>query len=588
MSASTRYHQQERIAEGGEVETFRGRDPLNGLPVRIYRFAGEPTAQPGELRSSHIPALLSSSLDSGSGQVVTVFSHSYRPVEAPVPAHEVEALLRQTAAALDAAAEAGVVHGDLCPERLFYIEERRQGGRTDEGRAAGDSEKRGEAKGEATRRYLLEGYGAPWGVRASEYNAPERIEGASYAGDVFSWAMSVRTLAGALPGGLRDLLSSCLDADPGSRPHAREVCAALASYSRRDGAPDTLNDTSNVETDEPAETAEVEDAQAQDAQDQESQPRAGDLPPADVPRRAEHLAQAAPVAVYTSDDPEKADPEKTPDADTSTASEDGTAGDELTGDELDVAAPNAGDPESSVADKTTRVHVYPDMLERFAGAQFNTEDEDDSFDDLQGTFSPATANPSSPDKPPRPPAAAPVRVIQGGAQAEQSTGQTVPTAQAKGSELPLSADALRRLDATPEYETRREQFKAQQRGVAAPPNDSAENARARLQKNLGGASATGRAPSTPEPTTERQTDLPKVQTAPGRRPSHTPNVEPSPRPNLRVRTFRADDDDLGDDFDDIDDRGPDPTAVRGGLRVLLLSLLVVAVLVLLALLLFNP
>lgn len=54
---------------------------------------------------------------------------------------------------------------------------------------------------------------------------------------------------------------------------------------------------------------------------------------------------------------------------------------------------------------------------------------------------------------------------------------------------------------------------------------------------------------------------------------------------MRVGRSEADDFEV---FDDIDDRAPDPTVPRGGLRVVLLSLLVIATLVLLALLLFNP
>lgn len=578
MPASTRYHQQELIAEGGEVKTFRGRDPLNGLPVRIYRFPGEPTAQPGEVHSSYIPALLSSSLDGGAGQVVTIFSHSYRPVEAPVPAHEVEALLQQTASALDDAAEAGVVHGDLSPERLFYVNERHGNERHGNERQTSDDDQ----KKVAIRRYLLEGYGVPWGVRASEYNPPERIEGASYAGDIFSWAMTMRALTGPLPGGLRDLLSSCLDADPQSRPHAHEVRAALASYRWRDSAPNMSNtQIKNVQPNEPV-SEPAGDVEAEDTQEntraRESEPLAKG-----APHRREHVlgvhpvpTEVAPIGVHIPHSAE-ADPRD----------------DEGNG---DLAASN---PESS----SPRVRVHPDTLERFAATQFSTEgDEDDTFDDLQNAF----AHPSSAQPQPLP-TAIPVRVIQEGAQrggpqnrqngwTEQKTIQRTMqrTEQAEGSEAPLSADALRRVDATPEYERRRAHFEAQQRGMSAPLTDSAGSARARLQQSLGNAS------SPPEQTADRATDPPETESADteGKSNLKTDSSHRSvSRTNVRVRTFRPKsdvDDDVsthmgeGDDFDDIDDRGPDPTAVRGGRRVLLLSLLVIAVFVLLALLLFNP
>lgn len=57
-----RYQPSELIGEHGGVQTFAGRDVVNGLPVRLYSFVGEPTLKESELRSDFIPPVLSSEL----------------------------------------------------------------------------------------------------------------------------------------------------------------------------------------------------------------------------------------------------------------------------------------------------------------------------------------------------------------------------------------------------------------------------------------------------------------------------------------------------------------------------------------------
>ena len=209
-----RYQPHELLGEQGGVQTFAGRDAVNGLPVRLYSFMGEPTSREGELRSDFIPPVLSTTFTGTAGEVVSAFSGEFRRLKGAVEPKQVEALLRETAAALDDAARAGVIHGDLSPERVFFDRE------------AG-----------ASGRFVLEGYGVPWPVRPSEFSAPERIGGASFSGDIFSWARTIKHLSGPLPGDLRDLLDRCLSADPKERPHAREVCAALERYPFGNAAP---------------------------------------------------------------------------------------------------------------------------------------------------------------------------------------------------------------------------------------------------------------------------------------------------------------------------------------------------------------
>lgn len=207
VGMAKRYQPSELIGEQGGVQTFSGRDAMNGLPVRVYSFVGEPTLSEGELKSDFIPPILSSSFTGLAGEVVSAFSDEFGKLRGAVAPGLVELLLKQTAAALDDAAKAGVVHGDLSPERIFFDREGGAGGR-----------------------FVLEGYGVPWKVHPSEFSAPERIGGASFAGDIFSWARTVKHLSGPLPGDLRDLLDRCLHADPAARPPAREVRTALERH----------------------------------------------------------------------------------------------------------------------------------------------------------------------------------------------------------------------------------------------------------------------------------------------------------------------------------------------------------------------
>ncbi len=202
MAQVARYQPQRLFAEHDAVKTFHGLDPLTGLPVLIYRFAGRPTAKVGELKSEAIPAILTSNVESGRGQLVVAYARGYEPLHGSVAPHEVAGLLRDSAAALYDAARTSVVHGDLRPERFL----------------------------KANDHVMVEGYGVPWAAwdAASEFSAPERIGGASAKSDVFSWARSVQFLAGRhLPKEVADLIAACLDADPKRRPNAETIYKRL-------------------------------------------------------------------------------------------------------------------------------------------------------------------------------------------------------------------------------------------------------------------------------------------------------------------------------------------------------------------------
>lgn len=479
-AVKTHYHRQELLADEGGVKTHSGRDPLNGLPVRIYDFSGEPTAPAGRL-STFIPVLLASSHRSdgpagsgaGQGEVVSAFSASYRPVQAPVSAGNARTLLRQSATALDDAARAGVIHGDLRPERVFFVDEAERP----------DVPPR--------RRYLLEGYGVPWPLRASEYSAPERIAGASYAGDIFSWALTMRTLTGPLPGEVRDLLLSCLDADPERRPHARDLCAALARCSWHDPAP-------HVQVLEPGEAR----------------------------------AEASSGATGAAEAPERRAPLSPP----GTAFAEFRSTSEAEVDDVDAADARLRDAffpppvrllQDAPPGKTALEVPARETTAREASAEGGQEGTEDAAAEADSLEEPARVRAQAAPQP-TPPAAA--------------------------------GDALKRTDATEAYRERRARYEAEHGAEGGAQSRAASPAEAASA----GAKADHTQPDHPRP------DYPKSDSAP------------------QSRSRRLDPDDDFEVVDDIDERAPDPTAPRGGLRVVLLSLLVIATLVLLALLLFNP
>jgi len=455
-----RYQPQALIGEQGGVQTFAGRDALNGLPVRMYTFMGEPTARVGELGSPYIPPVLSSTFLGGAGEVIVAFSPEFRPLKGTVAPGQVEALLRQSAAALDDAARAGVVHGDLSPERVLFDREAGQGGR-----------------------FLLEGYGVPWRVKPSEFSAPERIGGASFAADIFSWARTVTHLSGPLPGDLRDLLARCLDADPAARPHAREVRAALDSY--------------------PFGT-------------RGSQPGPG--------------AQAA---------------------------RDVSAFDHFSGDDEDV----------------------PDEADDFSADAFGESDAGDSGDFGGGDFGEGNFTDPTPGTPkrerivrvqPAPPDGAaqalePTPSQKAGAvwivpRTTESRTTGLYPAESRTTEAPgLPADSLRQIDETTAYRARRARYEAE-RGSGVSPSQAVQ------VKPL--SDATGLEKSMPEKRAA-------VRPAPDRLTLDNPAPYRSAPDNRDEEDFEV--------VDDINDRAPDPTLHRGGRRVLLLTLLVIAILVLLAL-----
>lgn len=164
VSGRIRYQAQSVLAEQAGVTTYRGVDPVTGLPVLIYRFSGAPDPALARLDSEYLPRLLAWREDDDSGVMVVAWS------SALVPAAEGEldnARLLDAARALADAAAAGLTHGDLRKERFM---------------TAGPS-------------VVLEGFGVPW-----------QPDSASQAADVRDWASSVLQLGYQGHGGVREFL----------------------------------------------------------------------------------------------------------------------------------------------------------------------------------------------------------------------------------------------------------------------------------------------------------------------------------------------------------------------------------------------
>jgi hypothetical protein len=196
-----RYQRQKLYSERSGVKTHEGLDPLTGLPVLIYEFAGKPDAALSDLESENIPGVLETTHDGSQGQVVVAYSRGYIPATKPLlmPSN---LFVLESAEALSDAARAGVVHGDLRPERFLVSGEH----------------------------VLVEGFGIPWVSGPSSYAPPEGI--ANYAGDVYAFGRVMQELAPDLPVPVKTLLDRCVARKPEDRPSAGQLLTALVALQR--------------------------------------------------------------------------------------------------------------------------------------------------------------------------------------------------------------------------------------------------------------------------------------------------------------------------------------------------------------------
>ena len=185
---SLRYQRKSRFDVRSGVSTFEGLDPLTGLPVLIYEFAGQVSSNLDTLESENIPGVLAIQIEEDTTQVVVAHSKGYAPLGQPLSV-SVQTLLLDSARALRDAAAADVLHGDINAERFW-----------------GSSE-----------HVLVEGFGIPW-----QQEAP------SLAGDIKDWASAVRIILPQIPDALEPLLTRC-EAALERRPSAEELYQELST-----------------------------------------------------------------------------------------------------------------------------------------------------------------------------------------------------------------------------------------------------------------------------------------------------------------------------------------------------------------------
>lgn len=137
MSDVSRYERGEPYSTHRDAVTYRGLDPLTGLDVLIYDFAGRPTLGTGRLSSERILNVLSAtvkrSVDGESGTMVVALPSGVSLVAPGEAVVDDRFVLQALEAVLDAQRHE-LVHGDITSSRILY------------------------AKG----RVYLEGYGVPW------------------------------------------------------------------------------------------------------------------------------------------------------------------------------------------------------------------------------------------------------------------------------------------------------------------------------------------------------------------------------------------------------------------------------------------
>jgi hypothetical protein len=118
VSAPDAYTRSGRFAERGDVVVDRAVDPITGLPVLVYRFAGTPVSAARSIDSDDVWRVLEHGVDDRGGYLVTDVIEGAASIEARPAALDDHGAERAFAAAA-AAASRGVVHGDLGAHRLY-------------------------------------------------------------------------------------------------------------------------------------------------------------------------------------------------------------------------------------------------------------------------------------------------------------------------------------------------------------------------------------------------------------------------------------------------------------------------------------
>lgn len=186
----------------GTVSTYQALDVVSNEPVLYYQFSAEPIDNAKDILSDNILDVLNVQYMSGITHVFTVQPSEKQPLKHRLEDSQLEPFLLDTARALEAAYDAGVVHGDIRPKRMFF-----------------DGSN-----------YLIEGYGVRWELLLSRYTPPEKYQSSS--GDVYSWAKTMGAFIPlSIPSTIADLLKHCLAKEPKHRPTPKAILKALKTFS---------------------------------------------------------------------------------------------------------------------------------------------------------------------------------------------------------------------------------------------------------------------------------------------------------------------------------------------------------------------
>jgi hypothetical protein len=253
-----KYRLEERLGEGAVGVVYRAvhvglekafaikllKTPGSPSSCALERFRREAVAL-GRLRHPHIVDVTDSGIDGCLPYIVTELLVG-RPLSGPLPLAQALPLLRQIAAAVDAAHEAGVLHRDLKPGNVFVCSEHPESPcmkvldfglaellsgpeRSGSGTSSGGEEN---PPGLTRTGSLL---GTPL------YVAPEliRLGQASRASDIYSFGVLAYEILGGKPpfrGTLEEVLAGHLNGEPPPLPLPPEIWSPLRETLRKDPA----------------------------------------------------------------------------------------------------------------------------------------------------------------------------------------------------------------------------------------------------------------------------------------------------------------------------------------------------------------
>jgi len=201
MNKTGRYARVGAPQRDGDVSVVRALDPVTGLPVRIYRFEGDPTPGAAGFRHPNAARVLEAGRDDEGGYVVAEVIDGAADLNARPGALDV-GTAAAAAAALAAAHRSGVAHGDPTSRRVL--------------RRGGD--------------VWLEGLGVPW-------------RAASASDDVRRFASSLLDVPGhALPPAAVAVLHAAVEDETTSATAVARALDDLLGPLPRDDAPDGAPD----------------------------------------------------------------------------------------------------------------------------------------------------------------------------------------------------------------------------------------------------------------------------------------------------------------------------------------------------------